>query len=149
VIKLTRTFQGQYTSGRSPPNGYIFEHRLWDTFVERLASLNLMITYTFGSDPSINQSDLSSEVVDHLTSHGYMVPNHADDDQDIRFSLCKYKSQKSKDRYRGSNEHVITRDPKATTDEWTFRSLIVRHPKLRHHDLPVVIIGKSRYSISS
>jgi hypothetical protein len=101
-----------------------------------------MITYTFGSDPAINQSDLSSEVVEHLTAFSYRVPAHEDDDEDNRFSLCKYKSQKSKDRYRGSNEHIISRDAKSTAEEWTFRSLVIRHPKLRFQDLPVVIIGK-------
>jgi hypothetical protein len=134
-------FQGQYLSGRSPPNGYIFEHKQWDTFVDRLSQLHLIITYTFGSDPSNNQSDLSSEVNDHLKSHGYAVPARAEDTQDNRFSLCKYKNQKSKDRYRGSQEHTINRDSKATSDEWTYRSLLHRHPKLRHQDLPVVIIG--------
>jgi hypothetical protein len=109
--------------------------------VERLDKLHLIISYTFGSDPSTNQTDLSSEVVEHLTSHGYVVPGYKDDNQDIRLSLCKYKSQKSKERYRGSNEHVITRDAKATAEEWTYRSLAVRHPKLCHEDMPVVIVG--------
>jgi hypothetical protein len=133
--------QGQYTSGRSPPNGYIFENKSWDAFVDRLNSLHLIITYTFGSDPSINQADLSSEVTDHLAANGYAIPGHEDDEQDIRLSLCKHKNQKSKDRYRGMNEHMITRDPKATPDEWTYRSLVVRHPKLRFQDLPIVIVG--------
>jgi hypothetical protein len=85
---------------------------------------------------------LSSEVVDHLASHGYLVPGHEEDAQDVRLSLCKYKNQKSKDRYRGCNEHTITRDAKATPEEWTYRSLAVRHPKLCHEDMPVVIVGE-------
>jgi hypothetical protein len=67
--------------------------------VDRLSSQHLIITYTFGSDSSVNQADLSSEVVDHLAAHGYAIPGHKDDDQDIRLSLCKYKNQKSKDHY--------------------------------------------------
>jgi hypothetical protein len=133
--------------GSSPPTGYIVSDSLWPGFMQRLEESHMIIEFTFRSQGSHNQSDLSNEVVEHLAEHNIRVPAHEDDEQDIRFILCAYKRARAPASRRAGYEHRVTRDENASVDDWSLVSLRRRNPDVQYRGSPVIFIGGSCFYV--
>jgi hypothetical protein len=127
--------------GSSPPTGYIVQDTLWPDFIQRLEDLQLVIEYSFRPQGRTNQAELSAELVEHLQAHDIQVPEHEDDTQNIRFTLCQYKKARAPANRSGEYEHRLVRDDKATTEDWALRRLRTRNPDLKHRGIPMIFVG--------
>jgi hypothetical protein len=97
--------------------------------------------HSFRSQGVTNQAELSNELVEHLAEHQIQVPAHEDDEQASRFILCQYKNIRAPAHRPGEYEYRISRDEKATVEDWSLRRLTSRNPDARHRGLPMIFIG--------
>jgi hypothetical protein len=107
----------------------------------------MIMEFTFRSQGSHNQTELSNELVEHLSQYQMQVPEHEDDEQGVRFVLCSYKRARAPPQRRSGPEHRITRDDGASADDWSLTSLRHRHPDLQYRGQSVIFVGALYYGI--
>jgi hypothetical protein len=127
--------------GPRPPTGYIIHDSKWAQLLQRLEDSHCGLKFTFRAQGSDNWTELSSELVEHFEDHGIQVPAHEDDEQDIRFILCSHRHGKAPQSRGRGQEHRLSREERATVDEWSLKNLLARTSDLRYRGLPVLILG--------
>jgi hypothetical protein len=107
----------------------------------RIADFNMIVEFTFRTQGSHNETELSQELVDRLSKHDIAVPSHEDDDRNVQFVLCYYKRARAPSSRRSGQEHRISRDENATVADWFLKSLQGGNPDLEYEGLPVIFVG--------